>query len=97
MRAFKKELESGRLTHEPGSLAGAAMDVSPSSRNAVADVAAADSSSPSASEPASHADSDAHATALVAPKRNAGAAVLTFAVVLAIVAALVALARVFVQ
>jgi hypothetical protein len=96
MRAFKKELESGRLTHEPGSLAGAAMDVSPSSRNAVAEVAA-DSSSPSASEPASHADSDAHATALVAPKRNVGAAVLTFAVVLAIVAALVALARVFVQ
>jgi serine/threonine-protein kinase len=87
MRAFKKELESGnRMTHEPGSLAGAVMDVAPSSRPMV-EVAA--------SKPASASDS--HATALVAPKRNPMAALITFAVVVAIAAGLVALARFFVQ
>ncbi|MDB4933110.1 MAG: serine/threonine protein kinase [Labilithrix sp.] len=93
IRAFKKELESNsRVTHEPGSLAGAAMDVSPSSRNPIIEVAAA-------ATPSGTALDDAHPEApLVARKKgNTAAAVVTFAVVLAIAAALVALARFFVQ
>jgi serine/threonine-protein kinase len=87
MRAFKKELESGsRVTHEPGSLAGAAMDVAPSSRPMVEVVAEVPATA-----------SGSHATAVVAPQRNPLAALVTFAVVLAIAAGLVALARFFVQ
>ena len=49
IRAFKKELESGnRMTLEPGSLAGAVLDLSPSSRNPIVDAA---SSAPSPRRP----------------------------------------------
>jgi serine/threonine protein kinase len=100
IRAFKKELESGRITHEPGSLAGAAMDVSPSSSNPVAEVAAAAAraATTGATGPTPpSADSSANATVLVAPKKRPVAAAVTFVVVLGIFLALVALARAFVQ
>lgn len=91
MRAFKKELESGRVTMEPGSLAGAAMDVSPSSQAAL---------DPAATGRASVPDESAGAAAplvAVAPQKRPMAALVTFAVVVMIAAALVALARLFVQ
>jgi serine/threonine-protein kinase len=90
IRAFKKELESGRreaAAAEPGSLAGAAMDVSPSSRSAVEPSATGRPSVPSPPV----------ATSPKAAQRRPFAALLTFAAVLAIAAALVALARFFVQ
>ncbi len=91
IRAFKKELESSpsRLTLEPGSLAGAAMDVTPSSRNPL---------DPTATGRASATDeheTQPPAAAAVAPKPKSPVA--TVLVVLAIGAALVALARYFVH
>ena len=95
MRAFKKELESNsRVTAEPGSLAGAAMDVAPPSSRGALD--------PTAPGRPSLADDSAHPTARLAavtqpkPKRPL-AAVLTAVATVAILAALVALVRFFVQ
>lgn len=93
MRAFKKELESGsRVTMEPGSLAGAAMDVAPSSsRGAVDPAATGRQSVPDEAEVP-----DAPLAAVdAAPAKKPMAA--TVAVTLVIVAALVALARALVQ
>ena len=88
IRAFKKELESpGRMTVEPGSLAGAVLDLSPSSRSPLA---APPSSAASPTAPTSSS------TAL-APPRKAGSRVVTVLAVLAIAAALVALGRFLVQ
>ncbi len=85
MRAFKKELESSgsRLTAEPGSLAGSAMDVSPSSRNLVDE----------ATGRASASGEDA----TIARRKHPGAALLAIAGIAAIVFILVALIRLFVQ
>jgi len=89
IRAFKKELESGnRMTLEPGSLAGAVLDVSPSSRNPILDAGS------SASAPIAPTSSS---TALAPPRRRPVSAALTAVAVLAIVAALVALGRFLVQ
>jgi len=94
IRAFKKELEAAnRITQEPGSLAGAVMDVAPSSRDPLAGVRAAalaKDSSPDASAPAGLVSAKPKASRLLA-------AVLAFAGAIAIVAALVALLRFFVQ
>ena len=88
IRAFKKELESpGRMTVEPGSLAGAVLDLSPSSRSLLA---GPPSSAASPTAPTSSS------TAL-APPRKAGSRVVTVLAVLAIAAALVALGRFLVQ
>jgi eukaryotic-like serine/threonine-protein kinase len=93
IRAFKKELESaGRVTAEPGSLAGASMDVAPSSSSAAVDPAATGR----ASVPDDSAGHDASLPAASTEKKPL-AAVATVAVTLAIVAALVALARFLVQ
>ncbi len=91
IRAFKKELESpGRMTVEPGSLAGAVLDLSPSSRNPLA---APPSSAPSPTAPTAPTSSS---TAL-APPRKPGSMVVTVLALLAIAAALVALGRFLVQ
>ncbi|HSO35659.1 MAG TPA: hypothetical protein VLT33_24185, partial [Labilithrix sp.] len=87
MRAFKKELESGpdpgRLTFEPESLAGAVMDVAPSSGHPVdAGATGRDST----------ADTDPPARA-----KHPASALLAIAGIAVIVAALVALIRLFVQ
>jgi hypothetical protein len=103
MRAFKKELESGsRVSMEPGSLAGAAMDVAPSSSATVLDPTAtgrgrAGIADDSAGPAAPLAAVSATTPAAVAKTKNPAAAAATVAVSLAIVAALVALARFFVQ
>jgi hypothetical protein len=85
MRAFKRELESGpsRLTLEPGSLAGSAIDVAPSS---------GDPAPPGATGRASSPEVEA-----VVPRRNPAPPFGAVVVLLVIVAALVALARFFVQ
>jgi serine/threonine-protein kinase len=108
MRAFKKDLEADptpplfsaedgaglRLTAEPGSLAGAAMDVAPSSQRAVDPSANGRPSVPDASAPAGGQDANAtrHETTLA--NRRKAAIVLG---VITIALALVALARLFVQ
>jgi len=91
IRAFKKELESapGRVSAEPGSLAAAVVDVSPSSRNVV-DAAAdgrASAAGDSAESLASTAGGASSSTARM---------VLAFLVLLAFLAGLVALVRVLV-
>ena len=92
IRAFKKELESpGRMTVEPGSLAGAVLDLSPSSRNPLV---AAPSSAASPTAPVAPTSSS---TALAPPPRKPASMVVTALAVLAIVAALVALGRFLVQ
>ena len=92
IRAFKKELESpGRMTAEPGSLAGAVLDLSPSSRNPLA---AAPSSAASTAAPVAPTSSS---TALAPPPQKPASMVITAVAVLAIVAALVALGRFLVQ
>jgi serine/threonine protein kinase len=105
IRAFKKELEIGgthRITHEPGSLAGAVMDVAPSSRdplvgtNAVAAASTNDANDAKATG-AADAGAGAKPAALAEPTRRPLAAVLAFAGAIAIVAALVALLRFFVR
>lgn len=89
MRAFKKELESGnRMSFEPSSLAGAAMDVSPSSGSPV---------DPASSGRASSPDSSANPRAPIVLPRPPSSPLLTIAVVVVIAAALVALARFFGQ
>jgi serine/threonine protein kinase len=106
IRAFRKELEAARITHEPGSLAGAVMDVAPSSRDplvgASATAAAAQDSAPDASAP----DASARGSIVTAPRlgtvggpaaRRPVAAVLAFVGAIAFVAALVALLRFFVR
>ena len=93
IRAFKRELESSnRMTLEPGSLAGAVLDVSPSSRNPLVEAAA--SSTPSAAAPPAPTSSS---TAVAPPVRKPVSAALTALAVIAIVAALVALGRLLVQ
>lgn len=98
MRAFKKELEGGnRVTSEPGSLAGAVMDVSPSSQAALDPAATGRASAPA--DPA-EAEAEAEAVAPLAaivPQKRPMAALVTFAAVVAIAAAFVALARLFMQ
>jgi hypothetical protein len=86
MRAFKRELESGpeRLTAEPGSLAGSTMDVAPSSRDPLAPAATGRDSTPAE-------------VAAVAPRRNKAPPFGAVVVLVVIVAALIALARSFVQ
>jgi serine/threonine-protein kinase len=86
IRAFKRELESGnRTTLEPGSLAGAVLDLSPSSRNPVVE---APPSSASLATPAAPSSSG---TALTPPRTSSTA--VTVVAVVAILAALVALGR----
>ena len=90
IRAFKKELESGRVTYEPGSLAGSAMDVSPSSAKSLDAAATGRASSPDAAVEESP-------TPLVAPRPHPMAGLITFAIVIAVVAALVGILRLFLQ
>ena len=94
MRAFKQELESGnRMSIEPSSLAGSAIDVAPSSSARALDpVATARESVPDDGVAAA-----AVAPAAVAKPRNSPNTLVTVAVVVAILAALVALARFFGQ
>jgi serine/threonine-protein kinase len=93
IRAFKKELESGnRMTLEPGSLAGAVLDLSPSSRNPLVEAPA--SSVVSAAAPAAPTSSS---TSLTPPAQKPGSKALTVVAVVAILAALVALGRFLVQ
>jgi len=100
IRAFKRELEAGnqagnRITHEPGSLAGAVMDVAPaSSRDSLAGGSA--ESGKDASTAGLIVAANPGATAASTRKRPL-AAVLAFVGAIAIVAALVALLRFFVQ
>lgn len=95
MRAFRKELESNnRVTAEPGSLAGAAMDVAPSSSRSAVDPTA--TGRPSV--PDDSAGPAAPLAAVSEPKaKKPLAAVLTAVATVAILAALVALVRFFVQ
>jgi serine/threonine-protein kinase len=85
MRAFKRELEASPspLTLEPGSLAGSALDVAPSSAAPVDPAATGRASSPEVEA--------------VVPRRNPAPPFGAVVVLLVIVAALVALARFFVQ
>ena len=90
IRAFKRELETGnRMTNEPGSLAGAVLDLSPSSRNPFV-------VPPSSSQSAPIAEASSR-TALAPPPRKRASVAVTALVVLAIAAALVALGRFLVQ
>jgi serine/threonine-protein kinase len=92
IRAFRKELEVGnRTTLEPGSLAGAVLDLSPSSRNLIVE-AASSVPAPPAAAPAPLSSSTE-----LAPPRRKPSALLTTVVVIAIVLALVALGRFLVQ
>ena len=89
IRAFKKELEvNHRTSLEPGSLAGAVLDLSPSSRPIV-DAA---SSAPAPAAPAPPASST-----VPAPPPRKRSALLTTLAVIAVVLALVALGRFLVQ
>jgi serine/threonine protein kinase len=106
IRAFKKELELGgnRITHEPGSLAGAVMDVAPSSRAPLVGSNAVAAGNAKDAKEANEAGTSAAAAivvnadqAVAVPRRRPLAAVLAFAAAVAIVAALVALLRFFVQ
>jgi serine/threonine-protein kinase len=85
MRAFKRELEAAPspLTLEPGSLAGSAIDVAPSSAAQVDPAATGRASSPEVE--------------VVVPRRNPAPPFGAVVVLVVIVAALVALARFFVQ
>jgi serine/threonine-protein kinase len=85
MRAFKRELEAdpSPLTLEPGSLAGSAIDLAPSSAAPVDPEATGRASSPEVEA--------------VVPRRNPAPPFGAVVVLLVIVAALVALARFFVQ
>jgi serine/threonine-protein kinase len=89
IRAFKKELESpGRMSVDPGSLAGAVLDMSPSSRNPLA--------APPSSAATPPAPTSSGATLAPTPRKPARV-VVTVLAVLAIAAALVALGRFLVQ
>lgn len=92
IRAFKKELESApsRLTLEPGSLAGAAMDVSPSSHNPLDPKATGRAS---ATDEQEERDVAAVPAKVEEPKSRTN----TILLVLAIGIAVVALARYFVH
>ena len=102
IRAFRRELEAGnRITQEPGSLAGAVMDVAPSSRDPLVGSTAAAGPVAEASQPDRSDGPDASPErGLVVPKgpqHRPLAAVLAFVGAVAIVAALVALLRFFVR
>jgi serine/threonine protein kinase len=101
IRAFKKELEAPRITHEPGSLAGAVLDVAPSSRNpllgANATTAAAEDSAPEESAAGALVPVARLGTVGGPVARRPFAAVLAFVGAIAFVAALVALLRFFVR
>ena len=85
VRAFKKELEgNNRLTLEPGSLAGSAMDVSPSSSKAL---------DPTATGRVSESDALAASPA----RRKPRGTLLLVLVTLATLVALVLFFRLFVQ
>jgi len=95
VRAFKKEIDAApRVTAEPGSLAGAAMDVSPSSSQSAVD--------PGATGRVSEPDSTGSTLAAAAratpesASTSRGRNMLALVVLIAIFAALVALVRAFV-
>ncbi|MBS2020069.1 MAG: serine/threonine protein kinase [Deltaproteobacteria bacterium] len=102
VRAFKKELESApRVTAEPGSLAGAAMDVAPTSSSNAVDPAGASASDADDSDDAlAVAGRPSHAPGLRSDGKVEGTRarnMLAFVAFLAALAAIVALVRMFVQ
>ena len=93
IRAFKKELEVGnRPTLEPGSLAGAVLDLSPSSRNPILDAPPSSAAAPPAPEVPTLSSA-----ALAPSARKPASRVLTIVAVMVIALALVALGRFLVQ